>query len=240
MKQSISLLENKKMSGASKIPAAEGLDIVVIGSFNPAIFHPEWFLRQKLVREEEIAEPQINAISKEICDFSFSGMKLFCMNDRFSIGTTNISKSARMQDLLINTFTILSHTPVTACGINPTVAYTVKDDKLWHKIGNTLAPKDLVWNELFEKPGMNSLCIKAPHSGEFAGDTFLWVEPAQDPRIHPGIFVRANYSYNFPKDPENAEATELLLKFLTKDWDVACALARKLGEVILEKIKPDE
>lgn len=230
------------MSISNLIPAAEALEIVILGAFNPAIFHPEWFVRQKLISEEEANSPEsnVNVVGKEISEINLGGMKLFCMTDRFSIGTTNISKAARIQDFLFQTFTTLSHVPVTACGINPQAHYRVKDLNLWHKIGHTLAPKDLIWNGLFEEPGMQSLVIKSQRKGEFRGETLIWVEPSQDQRFHPGIFVRANYSYSLPKESLHTDSTDLLIKFLKSEWDQACSMARNVAEKILDKIKPDD
>jgi hypothetical protein len=229
------------MSTNHLIPAAEALDIVVLGAFNPAIFHPEWFLRQKLISEAEAnsSDTNINVVGKDVAEINLSGMKIFCMNDRFSIGTSNISQAARMQDFLLQTFTTLSHVPVTACGINPQAHYRVKDESFWHKIGDTLAPKDLIWRDLVEQPGMQSLMIKALRKGEFEGETLLWVEPSQDKRFHPGIFVRANYSHTFSKESLHAQSTELLTKFLKTEWDSACSMARIVAEKIFDKIKPD-
>jgi hypothetical protein len=229
------------MSTINLIPAAEAIEIVVIGSFNPAIFHPEWFLRQKLISEEEAKSPETNvvAVGKDVAEISLGGMKIFCMNDRFSVATTNISKAARIQDLLLSTFTTLSHVPITACGINPQAHYHVKNEALWHKIGHTLAPKQLVWDDLFEKPGMQSLLIKTLRKGEFPGEIFIWVEPSQDQRYHPGIFVRANYSYSLPKETIHSDSAEILIKFLKSDWDKARSIVKNVAEKILDKIKPD-
>lgn len=230
------------MSTNNPIPAAEGLEVVVIGAFNPAIFHPEWFLRQKIVSEEETKSPEshVNVVGREVTEIQLCGMKLLCLNDRFSLNTTNISKAARMQDLLLQVFTILSHIPITACGINPHAHYRVRDEKYWHKIGHTLVPKELIWIELVEKPGMQSLLIKAPRKGEFPGETYLGVEPSLDVRYHPGIFVRANFHYPLPKETLHGGAAELLLKFLKSEWEPACRMARSVAEKILDKIKPDD
>lgn len=35
------------------IPEIDGSSIVVLGSFNPAIFHPLWFKINQLIRPEE-------------------------------------------------------------------------------------------------------------------------------------------------------------------------------------------
>jgi hypothetical protein len=229
------------MSTSNHIPDAEGLEVVVIGSFNPAIFHPEWFLGQKFIAEEEAksSEEHLNVVGREVTDIQLCGMKLLCLHDRLSLNTSNISKAARMQDLLLQIFTTLSHIPITACGINPHAHYRVSDVNYWHKIGHTLAPKDLVWGELLEQPGMQSLLIKAQRKGEFPGETYLGIEPSLDSRFHPGIFVRANYHFPFPKETIHSGSAELLLKFLKTDWEQACAKARGVADKVFDKIKPD-
>ena len=235
------MVEPTEMPAIEKNPAAEGLEVVVLGSFNPAIFHPEWFLHQKIISDEEANSPETNVtvVGRDVTDIQLYGMKLLCLSDRLSLSTFNISKAPRMQDLLLQVFTTLSHTPVTACGINPHAHYRVGDINYWHKIGHTLAPKELIWNELVEQPGMQSLLIKAPRKGEFPGEIYLGVEPSLDKRYHPAIFVRSNYHYAMPTGLLHSGATELLLKFLKAEWEPACGMARRVAEKILDKIKPD-
>ena len=103
-----------KMSAIKRIPAAEGLEVVIIGSFNPAIFHPEWFLRQKLIGEQDAKEAKVEVVSSGVSDIQLGGVKIICIPERLSIGTSNISQEARMQDILVQIFTLLSHVPVTA------------------------------------------------------------------------------------------------------------------------------
>ncbi len=225
------------MSASKRTPDAEGLEVVVIGSFNPAIFHPEWFLRQKLIGENDVKEAQVDVVGKEVTDVQICGIKLICINDRISLGITNISHAARMQDFLIQIFTLLPHIPVTACGINPHVHYLVGDTQYWHKIGHTLVPKELIWNGLLEKPGMQSVTVKAVRRGEFPGEINIKVEPSF--RFQPGLFVQANYHYTLPADTVHSGATENLLKFLKSEWNSACAEARIVADEIFEKIKPD-
>ena len=178
------------MSAATKTPEAEGLDVVLVGSFNPAIFHPEWFFRQGIVSEQDAKEAKVQDVSGEITIVQIGGILIQCVSDRFSLGTKNISNAERMQDLIRQTFGLLSHTPITACGINPHVHYLVGNDAYWHKIGHTLAPKELVWDELLEQPGMHSLTIKAPRKGDFPGEINATVEPSM--KHSPGVFVKVN------------------------------------------------
>ena len=225
------------MSAATRTPEAEGLDVVLVGSFNPAIFHPEWFFRQDLIAEQEAREAKINDVSGEITIVQMCGILLQCVGDRFSFSTRNISNAERMQDLIRRTFALLSHTPITACGINPHVQYSVGNVDYWHKIGHTLAPKGLIWNELLETPGMQSLTVKAPRKGEYPGEINVTVEPSV--KHPPGIFLKVNYHYSLPPEVVHAGSAELLLKFIEADWKPACGMARKVAEHIFTQIKPD-
>lgn len=225
------------MSVTIRTPEAEGLDVVLVGSFNPAIFHPEWFSRQGIISDQDSKEAKVQSVSGEITVVQFGGILLQCVNDKFSLGTKNISNAERMQDLIRQTFGLLSHTPITACGINPHVHYLVGNDAYWHKIGHMLAPKDLVWDELLEQPGMQSLTIKAPRKGDFPGEINATVEPSA--KHLPGVFVKVNYHYGIPLDAIHAGAADLALKFIEAEWKPACGMARKVAEQIFTKIKPD-
>jgi hypothetical protein len=226
------------MSAATQIPEAEGLDVVLVGSFNPAIFHPEWFFRQGIVSEQDAKEAKIHDVSGEITVIQMCGIRLTCVGDQFSIATSNISHAERMQDIIRQTFNLLLHTPIIACGINPNVHYVVGNDAYWHKIGHTLAPKELVWNDLLEKPGMQSLTIKAARGGNFPGEINATVEPSAKHR--PGIFAKVNYHYGIPSEAVHSGSAELALKFIESEWKTACAMARKVAEEIFTKIKPDD
>jgi len=225
------------MSETKRTPEAEGLEVVLVGSFNPAIFHPEWFLNHGLIGEQDANEAEVVDVSGQITLVRFCGMELQCLGDRFSLGTNNMSLAERLQDLIIRTFTLLSHTPITACGINHRVHYSVISSDYWHQIGHTLAPKQLLWNDLLEEPGMQSLTIKAPRRGGFPGEINLTVEPSA--RFPPGIFVTANYHYGLPKEVAHSRSAGLALKFINSEWKRASGMARKVGEQIFSKIKPD-
>jgi hypothetical protein len=215
-------------------PEAEGLDVVVVGSFNPAIFHPEWFLRHMLVGDEDAKQAEIQVVSGQVSEFKISGLRLLCLPDRFAFGTANVSLQPKLQDLLLQIFTLLPHTPVGACGINPWAHYQVESTEYWHKIGHTLSPKDLIWKDLVKNPGMQSLVIKAPREGDFSGEINLTVEPSL--LFSPGILTKSNYHYHLPADSVHAGGAELLLKFLKAEWNVACGMARDVANKIFEKI----
>ena len=225
------------MAATTRTPEAEGLDVVVLGSFNPAIFHPEWFLSQKLIDEQDAKAATVSVVSHEFTNVLLCGVKLFCLPDRFSLGCSNISQAARIQDLFGQVFRLLPHTPITACGINPYAHFSVGTIDYWHKIGHTLAPKDLVWDGLVKQPGMQNLTIKALREGEFSGEFNITVEPSTS--FPAAICVRSNCHYGLPKELVHSGGAAMLIRFIESEWNTACAIPRRVANTIFDKIKPD-
>ena len=191
-----------------------------------------------MVYDQDATEAKIEMVSVQVTDVQLSGWRLLCVSDRLSLATSNMSQAAPIQDFLAQLFTFLPHTPVTACGINVAARFLVENEAHWHKIGHTLAPKDLIWSDLFNKPGMRSLVIQSRRDGEFPGEVNITVEPVL--RSPPwAIIVRSNFHYGLPADSVHAGASERLLQFLKTEWDPACEMARRVAKNIFDKIKPD-
>ena len=57
---------------------AEEISFVAVGFFNPAIFHPQWFLKHDLVSAEDLKEPylDLNVIHQELAQFKSSWFAL--------------------------------------------------------------------------------------------------------------------------------------------------------------------
>src|SRR5713101_7180018 len=104
---------------------SEGLDVVMLGSFNPAILHPQWFLRQQLIGEEEALDSAVKVVSAEVTEVSFGGLTIVCLHQSLVISTANVAYSTKLFDLVDNMLRLLPHIPMRACGINPSVHYRV-------------------------------------------------------------------------------------------------------------------
>jgi hypothetical protein len=71
--------------------------------------------------------------------------------ERFQASTTDEGFYEATRDLMIGTFELLDHTPVTALGVNREFRYQLESEKSWHLLGDTLAPKD-GWMDERDKP----------------------------------------------------------------------------------------
>ena len=67
-------------------PALEvnSASIVLTGSFNPAIFQPQWFVRQNLLPKEEGDKAEIRVVSPQVCEFQTERFIIQVTTDRFA------------------------------------------------------------------------------------------------------------------------------------------------------------
>ena len=69
----------------------QGTDIVLIGNFNPAIFHPSWFAAHNLLRAEEADTATINIVHPDVASFKTEWLGVNIVKDRFQVGTVQES-----------------------------------------------------------------------------------------------------------------------------------------------------
>lgn len=223
------------LSMASRAPDAEEVSIVLVGSLNPGIFHPEWFRRQGILLPQEAEEAKTRIVSPEVTEIRFLDMKLDVFPDRFILETSDVSRAEKLQDIVINVLTKLPHTPIAACGLNNGIQFDLNDEEYWHTIGHTLAPKELVWNEVLEKPGMALLMIKAVRTGDFPGEVNVNVAPSKK-FVH-GLLVSSNFHYTVPPSEGDEPNSERVVKYVQQMWKPALEKARSVAYRIFDTIK---
>jgi hypothetical protein len=216
---------------------SEALEVVMLGSFNPAILHPQWFLRQKLIGEEQALAANVKVVASEVADVSFAGMHIVCLSQSLILSIQNVAFSTKLFDLVDGILTLLPHVPVRACGINPSAHYRVETVEYWHKIGDTLAPKKPIWDPLFPESGMQNLTIKSPRTPEAGRYVNITVEPSI--LVNPGLFVKVNTHFDVPKELRDSGGTDAVRQFINNERATACEQARRVAAKIFTEIKPD-
>jgi len=218
-----------------RAPDAEEISIVLLGSLNPGIFHPEWFRRQEILSPQDADEAKIKIVSPEVTEVLFLDMKLDVFPNRLVLETLDASRAEKLQDVILNILSKLPHTPITACGLNNTIQFDLDDEEYWHKIGHTLAPKDLIWNNVLENPGMALLSVKGALSGKFTGEINVNVAPSRK-FVH-GLLVSSNFHYSVPSDEKGTPRSAEVPNYVQQMWKPALEKARAVAYEIFEKIK---
>ncbi|MDL5156023.1 hypothetical protein [Actinomycetospora termitidis] len=170
-------------------PAIEAASIVLAGSLNPGIFHPQWFARHDLIRSAEAEEAQEVLVTAEYSRFETEWFSIEVLPDRMSLLTQLSPYYPLLRDLALSIIQILPHTPIQAVGLNRSAHYELDNEELWHSVGHRLAPKD-VWNDILKSPGTRRLTVQGERPDTHKGMILVTVEPSL--RLGHGLFVDIN------------------------------------------------
>lgn len=196
-------------------PEVAGVNIVVVGNFNPAIFTPAWFVLYDLLPEHAVDNAKLDVALPQFAKFGFEWFDLNVTNNRFQVSTLQ-APYIRIRDLVVRVFTEhLNHTPMTAFGINRDVHFRVKNRAERDRIGKMLAPVEPwgEWGESLNMDGMVSLKIRWSEKKESAGKNYTDITVEPSGRMGggaTGIYVGLNDHYEFEAEKESAPLMQLL------------------------------
>ena len=84
-------------------PEISGVGIVVLGSFNPAIFTPAWFALHGLLPKSVADSADLKVAHQQITEFVYDWLHLQVMTGRFSVDTRQ-APHTRPGDLVVRIF----------------------------------------------------------------------------------------------------------------------------------------
>jgi hypothetical protein len=216
-------------------PDIDGAAVVLLGSFNPAIFQPAWFKASELLSGPEADSAEVKIIHAALTEFSTDWLQVSVIRDRFTLQTLNPAHFEQIQDLTVGIFQLLEHTPVTAMGLNRDMHFRIESEDRWHAIGDHLAPKE-IWSEKLEgigsrdKPGLRSMVIEGYPPGKKTSVFNVRIEPSV--KIQPGLDVGCNRHY---KIEEFQNSLKALMEELVSAWSESLDYALDIARTILEK-----
>jgi hypothetical protein len=209
-------------------PELSGSAVVLIGSFNPQIFHPLWFAKQNLLPQTEAENAEVKVMIPDITVFESERFVVQVTHDRFVAGTRPNADPAPLKDLVAGTFFVLEHTPVTGMGLNFQMHFGMGDEKTWHEVGDRLAPK-APWSPLVQgRPGLLSMTIQG-QMDEPKGALFT-VKVETSTQVKFGIYFETNEHYPAPDENQ----LEALMARLGNRWPEAQIYATKVATDILD------
>lgn len=220
-------------------PHRQGSSIVILGTFNPAIFHPQWFATQELVPQSEAdaavkpesGEPFVQTRDIAVCQLGM--MQVAVEQPKLSISTPEQHAFPLLRDLALGILANLEHTPLTALGFNFDCVYQCDSKTNWHAFGDQIAPKTH-WEKMFTEPKL--LGIRMQAKPEKVQADYLQIRVAGNTDVEWGVFVSVNQHYTLTdaKFPSAAQRHIEALRILTDDYlpfiaEAQRAVARLLG-----------
>jgi hypothetical protein len=221
-----------------------GSSIVLVGSFNPAIFTPDWLEQHKLIGSGDAdyartAENLLVSHQVTVCETEWFALQV--LENQFSL-TSKGALSHAFQDLAESMASLVPHTPVTALGLNFLGHYKLATEAEYHRVGDVLVPKN-IWSELFdpntEAAGMADVTVRIQHAkrGEQVTDPDeLRIQVQPSSRVKFGVFLSCNNHREwFARKPQGKANAEGAAEVISAEWEPAWHRAESIFDVLLTK-----
>ena len=204
---------------ASVAPAMESASIVLVGSFNPAILHPQWFAKQGLLRSSEADDAGIDmVVNPALTAVRFAWFTLQVVGDRFTVTTTDPAHYSALQEFVSGTFELLEFTPIVAMGLNSERHIRAPTGDIWSPLEDMLVPRD-PWSTVLPgpprpsgRPNLQTLSVAGVRPNSPAERLGVTVEPSH--RFSGGVYVCTNEHFQFGDGCDAKEA----MKLLRENW----------------------
>lgn len=221
----------------------EEASIVLIGSFNPSIFHPEWFIRHKIVPEWNYEAGQSRggaapvAILPDLAQVEFQDdRRLEVFLNKFVIRTTRASEYLTLKDIVTNSFGILQETPIDQMGMNHQVLIEIPELSDWLKFGEQIAPKtpwmniasyiDDLDDEQQQRLGLWNITMHMPRPDELPGHIRPNIKVENNARRQLSISINSHINLQ-------DENTMTMVDYLNGHWEESLSLAKTLIDRII-------
>jgi len=211
---------------------SEAPSIVLVGSFNPAIFHPEWLLRHALISEDDNKAAKVEIVHKQLSKFSLAWLSIDVMHDKLIARTNDVSSSLPMRDLVVSALKILDHTPISKMGINLDLSYKIDEEEIWHRIGDNLVPKKY-WNELPERVGMKAVTVQSPRPDDLNGYVQITLTPIKSDFTGVHFSVNNHVELSCIKDGNEVKLSSA--DILYNNWEDVLKYSKSVCEETLKK-----
>ncbi len=188
------------------VPEISGVNIVLVGNFNPAIFTPAWFALHDLLPESAAENAELEIAHHQVTKFSTEWLQLDITLDHFQAATQSVPH-IRVYDFVVRVFgENLFHTPIRALGINRYVHFRAPSQNARNRVGRALAPVE-PWRPCIEKLGLELECEYGgmrsltmadtqPEGRSPGGQVNITVEPStRIDKGRSGIYVNINDHY---------------------------------------------
>ncbi len=217
-------------------PEKELFSVVIIGDFNPAIFHPSWFSSNDLLPEEETKSAHIDFIAKEIAAFSIGGISIQVSEDRLAYTTNEPQYEPVILDLIRGTLMLLEHTPIKTMGLNRDMVFNVGSDAARNDLGFRLAPREN-WDSIGVSRGMKQLTIEVERDDCSAKFVQFRVSPSYE--VLNGVFIGVNQHYllETPERTTTKSRHQEALRILGEEWRPFMEFARDAANKVITPSK---
>jgi hypothetical protein len=211
---------------------ADKPNIVVVGTFAPAMFQPYWFSSFGLLQQGEAEEAQVKVIHNDVTIFETEWLRLHADQTHFRAAARQAGYEELLRDLVVGTLRLIESTPITAVGLNRELHFRAGDSDIWHAVGHHLAPK-AAWAKM-DSPGMLRLDIQGLRPNASSRYVNARVEPSN--LVKPGVAFVTNEHFAWDSKPGPPVTATTAITAIEENWEHALVFAKDLSKSVLEEV----
>ncbi len=175
---------------------SEFCSIVLIGSFNPLIFHPYWLKENKLISQEDINTNNLLVHQKMSHMEVGNWMRIDVSPGKCEYRTDDPSKIPFLIDLTTGCLKLLHEDPIVAFGINYGGIYDLQNKDDFYLFGNRLHGLEQ-WNESFKEPRLRTIVIE-DNKSELLSKKSIIIKSSENEKFPFAIDMSMNFHYQMP------------------------------------------
>ncbi len=209
--------------------------VVLLGGFNPMIFHPFWLLQKKLISEADVTEKKI-LVNDQISTYHVGDwLDMTVTRERCEFKIKKAERVVMMRDLIVGTLNALSEMPIMAIGINRGGVYNLTNENAYYKFGAKLAPLNM-WEPSFHDPRLRNIAIEDIGSDNFTDKRrMIQIKPAVVKDAPYCVDVNINNHYDLANVGQTVvKALGVLTENLDQDYEtfdsIVDGLVAKMNE----------
>ena len=186
-----------------------GLHLLVDGHLNPLLFVPTWFLREGLLRQEEVKTAQATQTAdSSFLAFNTNDFSLVVSLDSLEIFANSDSLEPVIRDLMLNIFTLLRHTPLSMLTISRSVhlANSVEPSTVpsWSRL-LPLAP----FEQVLGKAAVVDISVEGS-AGPVPENSQVTISVQPSKVQGAALFIECRYAYGLASDDRTASVDALI------------------------------
>ncbi len=191
---------------------AEGVNVVLMGAFEPWVLQPEWFATQGLFTQAEASGTNVQENTDDRVAFKTDVFDVTAKRGHLLIGTTRPRSLLRLKEVVSGMLALLQPN-ITRLGINRGTHFRLPSVEAWREIAQRLAPcQD--WG-LLPDVTMRELTVQGSRLDGRPGSVIVKVEPSV--QVGPGVYIQVNDQFEVANRP-SAEGCTAAERIITESW----------------------
>lgn len=210
---------------------SEEASIVLVGNFNPKIFHPEWFIRKSIIDEWDYSDDDVVNLP-DLCKVELpSDRNITVLLNQFILRSSLASDHLALKDFVMSTFSYLKETPVKQMGMNYISIIKLADHRAWMHFTRDLAPHSY-WEKALnyfgsispkkrEELGLWDMTMNLPRKDDIPGHIRAKIS------VNSSVDRTLSFSINNHVEIDQSDA-EVMIRILDEQWESSLELSKSL------------